>query len=237
MDATPRTRVLVIGASGMIGGLVLRLALDRQDVAEVTAIGRRPLDLVHPKLAQVHHADFGDYSAVADALAHQDVAYFCLGVYTSAVSDDELRRVTVDYVGAFARALHARSPLATVCLLSGQGADHTERSRVAFARYKGAAEKALLCTGFTRVHCVRPGYIYPVTPRREPNVGYRVLRAIYPLASRIYPLVGVTSEEVARAMVHLGHRQGAAAGGVVTEHRDIKAIAGSLPAAPIGREL
>ena len=226
-ELVPGTRVLVIGATGMVGGLVLRFALDRPDVASVTVIGRRLVELTHPKLTQVLHSDLGDYAAVADALADQDVAFFCLGVYTSAVSDAELRRITVDYVAAFADALHSRSPGATVCLLGGQGADQTERSRVPFARYKGAAEKALVRAGFARVHLFRPGYIYPVTPRREPNLGYRLLRAIYPLASRIYRNAGVTSEELARAMVQVGLRQGAAAGDLVIEHREIRAIAGS----------
>ncbi len=144
------------------------------------------------------------------------------------MSDTELRRVTVDYVDVFARGLHARSPGATVCLLSGQGNDQSERSRIAFARYKGAAENALLRVGFARVYLVRPGYIYPVTPRREPNVGYRLLRALYPLASRVYRYVGVTSEEVARVMVHVGLRRQVGPVDVVVEHRDIKAIAEHL---------
>jgi uncharacterized protein YbjT (DUF2867 family) len=221
------TRALVVGATGMVGGLVLDCLLERSDVAAVTVIGRRPVNRTHPKLRQVAHADFSDYAPVADALAGQDVAFFCLGVYTSAVSDEELRRVTVDYAEAFATALHARSPGATVCLLSGQGADQTERSRVAFARYKGAAEKALLGAGFARVHLFRPGYIYPVTPRREPNVGYRLLRAIYPVASRLYPNVGVTSEEVAQVMVEVGLRPPEGAD-VVVEHAAMKAIARRL---------
>jgi uncharacterized protein YbjT (DUF2867 family) len=219
----PPARVLITGATGMIGGLVLRLALDDPAVAAVTALGRRPVDLEHPKLRQVRHDDFTDFREVAPAFERQDVAFFCLGVYTSAVPDDELRRVTVDYVDAFARALRGGSPGAAVCLLSGQGADQTERSRMAFCRYKGAAEKALLSAGFPRVRLVRPGYIYPVTPRREPNIGYQLLRAIYPIASRFYPAVGVTSEEVARAMLHVGLRS--REGMTIVEHRDIRPMA------------
>ena len=217
-------RVLVTGATGMIGGLVLRCALEDPDVALVTALGRRPVDLEHPKLQQVRQEDLGDYSAVEDALEGHDVAFFCVGVYTSAVSDAELQRVTVDYPAAFARALYEQSPGAAVCLLSGQGADQSERSRIAFCRYKGAAEKSLLAIGFRRVHLVRPGYIYPVTPRREPNIGYRLARTLYPLASRVYPNVGVTSEEVARAMVHVGLR-GTGDNDTIVEHRDIRPMA------------
>jgi hypothetical protein len=85
---------------------VLRFVLDRPDVASVTVIGRRPVELTHPKLRQVLHADLGDYAAVADALGEQDVAFFCLGVYTSAVSDAELRRITVD---CYARSIRSRA--------------------------------------------------------------------------------------------------------------------------------
>jgi uncharacterized protein YbjT (DUF2867 family) len=218
------THVLITGATGMIGGAVLRLALEHAAVTSVTTLGRRPVALSHPKLRQVQHADFSDFRGAEAAFDGCDLAFFCLGVYTGAVSDEELRRVTVDYVAAFARALHDRSPQAVVCLLSGQGADQTERSRVPFCRYKGAAEKALLAAGFPRVHLIRPGYIYPVTPRQEPNVGYRLLRAIYPVASRIYPPVGVTSEEVARAMVHVGlGRAGDEA--TIVGHHDIRPLA------------
>lgn len=221
----PQKRVLIIGATGMVGGLVLRFALDSPGVSDVTVIGRRPVDLTHPRLNQVRHADFGNYVAVGGALANQDVALFCLGTYTSSVSDAELRRVTVDYTSAFAEALRARSPGAVVCFLSGQGADQREKSRVAFARYKGAAEKALLAAGFGRVYIFRPGYIYPTTPRREPNVGYRVLRRLYPVARRIYPNIGIASDDLARAMVHTGVHGLAGQGDVVLEHHTIRALA------------
>lgn len=220
-----QTRILIIGATGMVGGLALRFALDSPDVSAVTVIGRRPVDLTHPRLSQVRHADFGNYAAVSGALANQDIALFCLGTYTSSVSDAELRRVTVDYTSAFAEALHARSPGAVVCFLSGQGADRREKSRVAFARYKGAAENALLAVGFRRVYIFRPGYIYPTTPRREPNFGYRVLRVLYPVARLMYPNIGIASDDLARATVHAGLHGLAGHGDVVLEHHTIRALA------------
>src|SRR6202035_5965326 len=104
-----------------------------------------------------------------------DAAIFCLGTYTGAVSDADLRRVTVDYTTEFARVLRASSPNATFTFLSGSGADPTGRSRMAFARYKGEAEKALSAAGFPHVYIFRPAYIYPVQPRKEPNFSYRLL--------------------------------------------------------------
>ena len=194
-------RVVVVGATGMVGGLVLRHALESPNVESVLTVGRRITGQEHEKLQERVHADFSDCAPIADALEDFDAAIFCLGTYTGTVPGAEFRKITVDYVVEFARTLVVRSPGATFCLLSGQGADRTEKSRIAFARYKGAAENQLLELGFPRVHVFRPGYIYPVTPRDEPNLSYRVLRWLYPLLRRVYPDIGISSDDLARAML------------------------------------
>jgi uncharacterized protein YbjT (DUF2867 family) len=197
-------RVIITGATGMVGGCALRICLKNPDVSLVTVIGRNRTGINNARLREVIVDDFTDYSALTDALENQDVAIYCLGAYTGAVPDDLFRQITVDYTLAFARALNRASPQATFCFLSGQGADQTEQSRMAFARYKGAAEKALLEIGFHRVHLFRPGYIYPVTPRKEPNLVYAITRFLYPLLRRVYPNIGISSEDLAAAMVNVG---------------------------------
>jgi uncharacterized protein YbjT (DUF2867 family) len=171
---------IIIGATGMVGGYAVRYALDDRGVGRVTAIGRRKLGISHSKLTEVLHQDFGDCSALAEALSDQDGAVFCLGAYTGSVTDAELREMTLDYTVEFARFLHGNSPAAAFSFLSGNGADPTGKSRMAFARLKGQAENALLTMAFSRVYIFRPAYIYPVKPRKEPNISYRLLRAIYP---------------------------------------------------------
>ena len=146
--AASQIRLVIVGATGMVGGYALRYALDHPSVGVVTVIGRRKLGISHPKLKEVVHLDFGDCSALAKPLSDQDAAIFCLGVYTGAVPDAEFRKITVDYTIEFARVLRASSPGAAFSFLSGSGADQTEQSRIAFARYKGKAEKALLAAGF-----------------------------------------------------------------------------------------
>jgi uncharacterized protein YbjT (DUF2867 family) len=219
-------RVILIGATGMVGGCALRLCLDNPDVSAVTVIGRRSIGVEYDKLTEVLHNDFMDYSAVAEALRNQDVALYCLGVYTGAVPDEEFRRITVDYTVAFAEALHKESPQAAFCFLSGQGADQTEQSRAAFARYKGAAEKALLDIDFPRLHIFRPGYIYPVTPRKEPNLMYKTTRYLYPLLRLVYPNIGIPSEDLARAMVHAGLHGTGGHDDPVLENKDIRYLEG-----------
>src|SRR4029434_4700036 len=135
-------------------------------------------------------------SPLAGVLSDQDAGIFCLGAYTGVVSDEELRSVTVYYTVEFARVLRASSPKAAFSFLSGAGADPTGRSRAAYARYKGEAEKALLAMGFPRLYILRPAYIYPVEPRKEPNFGYVVWRGLYPLFRRLFPSQVIPADDL-----------------------------------------
>jgi uncharacterized protein YbjT (DUF2867 family) len=217
-------RLVIAGATGMVGGYALRYALDHPAVGLVTAIGRRKLGISHPKLNEVLHPDFADCSALAQAVSDQDAAIFCLGAYTGSVSDAELRKVTVDYTIEFARVLRGSSPEASFSFLSGNGADPTGRSRIAFASYKGQAENALHAAGFPRVYLFRPAYIYPVEPRKEPNLGYRVLRGIYPAFRVLFPNQVIRADDLARAMVDIVVRGTAEPGRLILENSDIRAM-------------
>jgi uncharacterized protein YbjT (DUF2867 family) len=228
MAAAGQKRLVIVGATGMVGGYALRYALDHLAVARVTAIGRRKLGLSHPKLIEVLHQDFADCSALAEALSGQDAAIFCLGVYTGSVPDAEFRTITVDYPIEFARVLLGSSPDTAFSFLSGSGADQTGRSRMAFARYKGEAEKALLAAGFPSVYLFRPAYIYPVEPRKEPNFSYRLLRVIYPAFRVLFPNQVIPADELARAMVDVAVWETRETGGLVFENRDIRAMVESL---------
>jgi uncharacterized protein YbjT (DUF2867 family) len=192
------------------------------------AIGRRKLGISHPKLNEVLHRDFADCSALAETLSDQDAAIFCLGTYTGSVSDAELHEITVDYTVEFARVLRGNSPGASFSFLSGNGADPTGRSRIAFARYKGDAENALRAAGFPRVYIFRPAYIYPVEPRNEPNLGYRVLRGIYPAFRVLFPNQVIRADDLARAMVDIAVRGPAEPGGLMLENSDIRTMVKSL---------
>jgi uncharacterized protein YbjT (DUF2867 family) len=196
----------------------------------VTAIGRRKLGISHPKLKEVLHQDFADCSALSDALSRQDAAVYCLGTYTGAVTDAELRKTTVDYTAEFARVLRSSSPGAAFSFLSGGGADPTGQSRIAYARYEGEAENALLAKGFPRLYLFRPAYIYPVEPRKEPNFSYRLLRAMYPGARVLFPNQVIRADDVAHAMVEAAVRESGERRGPVFENRDIRTMLESFQA-------
>ena len=228
VPAAGQARVVIVGATGMVGGYALRYALGSPAVGRATAIGRKRLGISHPKLKEVLHQDFADCSALAETLSGQDAAVFCLGTYTGAVSDAEFRTITVDYPIEFARVLRLSSPDAAFSFLSGNGADPTGRSRLAFARYKGEAEKALLAAGFPRVYIFRPAYIYPVEPRKEPNLSYRLMRAIYPAFRVLFPNQMIRSDDLAQAMVDVAVRGTEKRRSLVLENSDIRAMVESL---------
>jgi uncharacterized protein YbjT (DUF2867 family) len=219
-----QTRLVIVGATGMVGGYALRYALEHPAVARVTSIARRKLGISHPKLDEIVHRDFADCSALSEPLSGQDAAVYCIGAYTGAVPDAVLRKVTVDYTVEFTRVLRGSSPDAAFSFLSGSGADPTGRSRIAFARYKGEAEKGLLAAGFPRVYIFRPAYIYPVEPRKEPNFSYRLLRGFYPVFRRLFPNQVIRADDLGHAMAEVTLRGRGEHGGVVLENRDIRAM-------------
>jgi uncharacterized protein YbjT (DUF2867 family) len=217
-------RLVIVGATGMVGGYALRHALSLPAVGRVTSVSRRKTGISHPKLDEVLHQDFGDCTELAWTLAGQDAAVFCLGTYTATVTDAEMRTITVDYTVEFARVFRRNSPAASFSFLSGSGADPTGRSRMAFARYKGEAEKALLGSGFPRLYIFRPAYIYPVEPRKEPNFSYRLLRSVYPVFQLLFPNQVIRADDLAKAMVDAAIRTPARTEQVILENRDIRTM-------------
>jgi uncharacterized protein YbjT (DUF2867 family) len=230
--AADKLRLAIVGATGMVGAYAVRCALDNPAVGCVTSIGRRKTEILHPKLNESLHPDFSDCSALAPVLSGQDATVFCLGAYTGSVTDAELRTVTVDYAVEFARVLHDSSPDAAFSFLSGSGADPTGQSRMAFARYKGEAEKTLRTLGFKHLYIFRPAYIYPVEPRKEPNLNYRLLRGIYPVFRVLFPNQVIPADSLARAMVDIVVCKSAETRSQVFENRDIRAMVKAFRAAP-----
>jgi nucleoside-diphosphate-sugar epimerase len=210
--------VIITGTNGMIGNLILKICLKRDDVAKITSITRKPMGIYHPKLVEVIHNDFLDYTKIEELLKNQAICFYCIGVYTWQVLTEEFKKITVAYTEIFANALRKNNEATNFCFLSGQGADSSEKSKVLFAREKGIAENILLKLKFKSLHIFRPGYIYPDTPRVEPNLLYRLMRVLYKPIKFIYPNIGVTSEKLAATMVEVGMN----GGNVIFENKDIR---------------
>jgi uncharacterized protein YbjT (DUF2867 family) len=219
--------VVIFGASGMIGSGVLLECLADPRVSAVLSIGRSASGRSDPKLTELVHRDFDDFTAVAHHLAGRDACFFCLGVTAAGLSEQEYRRITVDLTLRAAEALLAASPGLTFCYVSGAGTDSSERGRQMWARVKGHVENRLLAMPMV-AYMFRPGIVLPVKGVRSKTRWYRLAYGltapIHPLLKRIAPHHVMTSVELGRAMIHVAERGHS---GRILEARDIIALAGA----------
>ncbi len=195
--------VIIAGSSGMIGNLILEKCLQSNKINEIISLVRKPSKTTSDqKIKEVVIQDFENYGSQGAHFKNIDIALFCIGVYTGNANDTEFKKITVDYALAFAKELKKYSPNATLCLLSGAGADRSEKSKTSFARYKGMAENQISALGL-KFHTFRPAYIYPVTPRKEPNLMYQISRVLYPVIKLFGKSASIKSTELAAAMFHV----------------------------------
>lgn len=213
--------ILLTGATGMVGGEALKACLASEEVESVISLVRRPTGLSHEKLIELIRENFGDFSGMEKYFKGVDLALYCLAVNQGKVNKEQYRTLTVDYTEAFAKTLKENSPEATFCLFSAAGALSSEKSRMQFARDKGAAENRVFAQGFDRAYAFRPGYIYPVQKRKEPSNMYRLFRRIYPLLKAIGPGSVIPSEQLGRAMLTIGLKGGKKS---IYENKDIQGV-------------
>jgi uncharacterized protein YbjT (DUF2867 family) len=198
-------KVVLFGATGMIGQGVLRECLLDASVERVLTIGRSPTGQQHPKLSEIVVKDFAALAGMDAELSGYDACFYCLGVTSAGMSEADYRRVTYDMTLDAARALVARNPGMTFVFVSGTGADSTEHGRIMWARVKGAAENALLAMPFKAVYVFRPGFVQPlhgITSRTKLySVFYSIIAPLYPLLEALLPKYITTTETMGRAMI------------------------------------
>ncbi|MBW7933408.1 MAG: NAD(P)H-binding protein [Gemmatimonadaceae bacterium] len=219
-------RIILFGATGMVGQGVLRECLRDPQVTEVLAVGRRASGVSHSKLTDLIRRDLLDWSDAGEVLAGYDACFFCLGVSAAGMSEADYTRTTYDLTMAAATALAAANPQMTFIYVSGMGTDSSEAGRAMWARVKGRTENALLKLPFRAAHMFRPGFIQPVDGVRSGTTLYRlfytVMAPLMPLLRRAFPSQIVTTAELGRAMLRVaskGHSQ------PLLESRDIAARA------------
>jgi uncharacterized protein YbjT (DUF2867 family) len=200
-------KVLIFGATGMVGQGVLRECLEDSRVESVLVVGRSSVRLNDPKIREILHTDFLDFKPIQSQFAGYDACFFCLGVSAAGKSEDDYRRLTYDVTLAAAEALVAVSPDLTFCYVSGEGTDSTEKGRIMWARVKGQTENALLRMPFKAAYMFRPGYIQPLKGVRSKTSWYQaiytVLGPLYPLLRRLAPKYVTTTVNVGRAMIQV----------------------------------
>ena len=171
-------KVILLGATGMVGQGVLRECLRDPEIAEVLAIGRSATGQQHAKLRETVREDLFDLSDLAATLPGYDACFFCLGVSSAGMKEEAYRRVTYDLTMAVARSLAQQNPGMTFLYLSGAGTDSSERGRSMWARVKGKTENDLLKLPFAAAYMLRPGYIQPMHGVRSKTGWYRALYAV-----------------------------------------------------------
>ncbi len=198
-------KVLVFGATGMVGQGVLRECLLADDVSAVTTLGRSATGQQHSRLHELVHADLFDLAALEPALVGFDACFFCLGVTSSGMREADYTRLTFDLTLAAAQTLARLNPQMTFVYVSGAGADSSEKGRVMWARVRGRTENALLRRPFKSVCVLRPGIIQPLHGIRSRTGSYRrlymLLRPLLSPLRRLFPDTVLSTQIVGRAML------------------------------------
>ena len=199
-------KVVIFGATGMVGKGVLLECLDDARIEQVVLVSRQHSDVKHPKIRELLHQDFFDFTTIQAQFSGLDACFFCLGVSSVGMSEQEYYRLTYDLTLAAATSLAAATAgRLTFCYVSGEGTDSTERGRRAWARIKGKTENALLRLPFKAAYMFRPAYIQPLRGIRSKTrwyqLAYDVLGALYPLLRRLLPRYVTTTTNMGRAMI------------------------------------
>jgi uncharacterized protein YbjT (DUF2867 family) len=205
-------KVILFGATGMVGQGVLRECLLDPGVKSVLTIGRSVTGQQHAKLQEIAQKDLANLSPIENQLSGYDACFFCLGVSSVGMNEEAYRRITYDLTIAVAQTLVGLNPAMTFIYVSGTGTDSTEKGRSMWARVKGKTENDLLKLPFKAAYMFRPGYIQPLHGIRTKTAWYgaiyAVIKPFYPVLKRLLPKYVTTTECIGRAMLTVA-RQGA----------------------------
>jgi uncharacterized protein YbjT (DUF2867 family) len=200
-------KVILFGATGMVGQGVLRECLGDPDVTGVLAIGRGPTGKSHAKLRDVLHENFLDFSTIESQLAGYDACLFCLGVTSVGLTEERYRHLTYDITLAAATTLARLNPGMVFIYVTGAGTDSTEQGGVMWARVKGKTENDLLKLPFKAAYMFRPAAIQPLHSVRSKTAWvqaiYVVTSPLLTLLNKMAPKYVTTTEQVGRAMIKM----------------------------------
>jgi uncharacterized protein YbjT (DUF2867 family) len=197
-----RMRAIITGATGMVGEGVLHECLLHPDVESVLVINRRPCSVQHPKLKEVLHQDFSDFSGIEKDLMGYNAGFFCMGVSSIGMSEEQYRHLTYDLTMALARPLAKLNPDMTICYVSGMGTDGSERGRIMWARIKGKTENDLMRLPFRRAYMFRPAFLQRTKGLKNTYTVYRLLSPFYPVFKYLFPNFVLTLREIGLAMIN-----------------------------------
>ena len=195
-------KIIITGASGMIGEGVLYQCLNHNQVSKILVIGRKPCGHTHPKLTEIIHKDFFNLTPIQNQLSGYDACFFCLGVSSIGLSEPEYTKLTHTLTLNFAQTLNQISPNRVFCYISGTGTDSSEKGKSMWARVKGRTENDLLKLGFKNVYNFRPAYIQPTKGLKNTLPLYKYFSWMYPILKTLFPKYVCTLKEIGLAMIN-----------------------------------
>lgn len=199
-------RVIITGATGMVGEGVLHMCLQHPQVEAVLVINRKPCGVAHPKLTEIIHADFFDFAPIEKYLTGYNACFFCLGVSSVGMAADTYYKMTYTLTMHVAETLSRLNRDMTFCYISGAGTDSSEKGRSRWARVKGKTENDLMKLPFRQVFAVRPGFIKPIKGLVRTHIFYKYISWLFPLGRALYPSGFCTLKELALAMINVALR-------------------------------
>lgn len=217
-----KIRVIITGVTGMVGEGVMHECLESQEVEAVLVINRRPCGVSHPKLKEIIHTDFFDFSAIESQLGGYNACFFCLGVSSIGMKEPEYYKKTYTLTLHVAGTLSKLNKGMTFCYVSGTGTDSTENGKSMWARVKGKTENDLFALPFKQSFAFRPGYIHPTKGLKRVHNFYKYMTWMYPLLLKFFPNTVSTLKEVGLAMIAVtqhGYRK------KIIEPNDIRLLA------------
>jgi hypothetical protein len=194
-------KAIITGTTGMVGEGVMHQCLQNNDVSEVLIINRKPSGYTHPKLKEIVHADFFDWSAIESQFTGYNACYFCLGISSVGVSKEDYYKTTYSLTLSFAKTLAKQNPDMVFCYISGAGTDSLEKG-TGWAAVKGKTENEIIRI-FKNGFAFRPGFIKPIKGLTKTHSFYKYINWLYPLGRALYPAGFTTLQELAAAMVQV----------------------------------
>ncbi|RYG01078.1 MAG: epimerase [Chitinophagaceae bacterium] len=194
-------KVILTGATGMVGEGVLMECLRNPDISEVLVVGRKSVQRHHLKIKELIVPDFNMIIDYAEQLKGYDATLFCAGISSVGLNEMQYTRITYDLTIAFAETVLSVNPESSFCFVSGTGTDSSEKGKLMWARVKGKTENALMAMPFSQVYCFRPGFMQPTPGQHNVKTYYKVIGKTYPFFKLIFPSYISTMREVGAAMI------------------------------------
>lgn len=201
-----KLKVIITGATGMVGEGVLQESISNPNIEKILLINRKPSGYNHPKVEEILHSDFSNISALTSQVGGYDACFFCLGVSSIGMNEEQYTKVTYDLTLGFAKTMAEVNPQMTFCYVSGASTDSTEKGKQMWARVKGKTENDLMKLPFKAVYNFRPGFMKPTKGAKNIKSFFKFINAIYPVLRAISSTYFLTLEEVGKAMINAALR-------------------------------